>query len=419
MHAGWGRVRRSCASCAATREEEGATSDGRPIIDGYTGGMADGAARRMLDMAARAALRGVGRVEPNPAVGCVIADDAGRVLAIGHHQMCGGPHAEVEAVEACRRAGAPTRGTTVYCTLEPCAHVGKTGPCADLLIAAGVRRLVCARREPWAGAAGGAERLRAAGVEVEFTDASRAAALVGAPFAKRITEGLPWVIAKWAQTIDGCVATRTGESKWISNEYSRRRVHVLRGRVDAVMVGVGTVLADDPMLTSRGVPVRRMARRVVLDSGLRTPLGARLVESAGEAPVTIVADRGLVERRGQRVVALRERGVEIVGVGCRDGRVDAREAMAELVRRHEVTRVLVETGPTMLGALVRDGLIDEAHVYVGGMVVGDERARHAAAGNVSGALGDVRRMDLWRVKRIGGDVMLTYGRDAGPGARGG
>lgn len=384
---------------------------GRGATGAYTGGMAEGAAKEkaMLDLAARAALRGVGAVEPNPPVGCVIVGENGRVLGIGHHRRFGGAHAEVEAVEACRRAGAPTRAATVYCTLEPCAHVGKTGACADLLIEAGVGRVVCARREPWKGAAGGAERLRGAGIEVEFSAASRAACLVGAPFAKRVTEGLPWVVAKWAQTIDGCVATRTGESRWISNAFSRRRVHVLRGRVDAVMVGVGTVLADDPMLTARGVPVRRVARRVVLDSGLRTPPGARLVGSAGEAPVTIVADRELVERGGERVVGLRERGVEVVGVACRDGRVDARAALAELVRRHEMTRVLVEAGPTLLGTLVREGLIDEAHVYVGGMVVGDERAKHAAAGNVSGSLGEVRRMELWRVKGIGGDVQLVYG----------
>ena len=364
----------------------------------------------LLDMAARAALRGMGAVEPNPMVGCVMVDPRGRVIGVGHHRRYGSAHAESECVSACRRAGYSTEGCAVLCTLEPCGHVGKTDPCADLLVESGVASVVCARREPTSLAGGGAEKLRAAGVDVRFSDASRLARLVGAPFAKRVERGLPWVVAKWAQTVDGGMTTGPGGSGWISNEHSRRRVHVMRGRVDAVVVGIGTVLADDPMLTARGVPVRRVARRVVLDSGLRIPLGSALVGSAREVPLTVFAARSAVEGM-ERVAAMRERGVEVIGVGVRDGRIDAREALGELVRRHGSTRVLVEAGGTLLGALMEEGLVDEAHVHVGGLAPGDTRARAVMDGEYGAAVEGLGGLMLWRAKELAGDVLLTYGRE--------
>ena len=365
--------------------------------------------KRTLDLAARAALRGLGLVEPNPCVGCVLVDGAGRVASIGHHRRFGGAHAEVEAVRACRALGRDPRGMVVYCTLEPCGHTGKTGPCADMLIEAGVSRVVCARREPTSLAGGGAARLRAAGIDVRFTDVSPLATLAGAAHAKRTDEGLPWVIAKWAQSRDGYVAARGGEPRWLSNRYSRRQVHVLRGRVDAVVVGVGTVLGDDPILTARGVATRRLARRVVLDTNLRTPPDSKLVRSIGAAcsgGLTVFADRAVVERDGERVGALRSAGAEVVGVGSRAGRVDVRAALAELVSRHDATRVLIEPGPTLLGSLLGEGLVDEARVYVGPMELGGDGSVRAVEGGLEASLAP---LELWRERTLAGDRVLTFG----------
>ena len=229
----------------------------------------------MLDLAARLALRARGRAEPNPLVGCVLVK-AGEVIGMGHHRLFGDVHAEVDALRSARRQGHDPLGCTAYVTLEPCNHQGKQPPCTRALIEAGVARVIAARRDDNPVAAGGFEALRSAGIPCEVSEDSSLARDISDPFFKRVRTGTPWVIAKWAQTIDGRVATRTGESKWISSEASRRRVHALRGRVDAIMCGLGTVLADDPMLTPRPTkgrgPPRRTPIRVVADAHLDIPL---------------------------------------------------------------------------------------------------------------------------------------------------
>jgi len=213
--------------------------------------------RRALALAER----GRGRVEPNPLVGCVIVK-MGRVVGEGFHRRFGGPHAEVIALN---RAGRAARGATAYVTLEPCCHHGKTGPCTDALIRAGVKRVVTACRDPFKKVAGkGIAQLHRAGITVEVGLLRVEAQSLNAPFFKRVTTGLPWVIAKWAMTLDGAISSgKKGPSRWISGPQSRRMVHELRARVDAILIGIGTALADDPLLTARGVKVRRVARRVV------------------------------------------------------------------------------------------------------------------------------------------------------------
>jgi len=363
----------------------------------------------LMRMAARAGARGIGRVEPNPAVGCVIASDDGRIIGIGHHQRFGAPHAEIEALAACRAAGHDPRGATMIVTLEPCAHAGKTGPCTEAIIQAGIGRVIYARADPNPIAAGGAHRLRDAGIASALDDSVREAVELGAPFAKRIASGLPWIIAKWAQTIDGRVASRTGSSKWISNESSRRAVHRLRGRVDAIVTGIGTVMRDDPRLTARGVPVRRIARRIVLDSSIRTPVGCSLIRSIGEVPVTIIALESGVKVHSDRVGALRSAGAEVIGVPAGpDGRVDPVEAMRLLVDRYDATRVLVEAGPRIMGALLAHALVDEAHVYVAPLVLGDPAGLCPADVGIARELTDATRMRLRSVKRIGDDVVMKY-----------
>lgn len=369
----------------------------------------------MLDRAARAALRGFGLVEPNPMVGAVIVRD-GRVLAIGHHRAFGQAHAEREALDRCRVLGHDPRGATMYVTLEPCAHHGHNPPCTDAIIEAGVARVVYARSDPNPEAAGGAEALTAAGIEAELCQRSTLAHAVAEPFITRLRQGRPWVIAKWAQTIDGRIATRTGHSKWISTDASRRRVHALRGRVDCILTGIGTVLADDPLLTVRAARARRTPRRVVLDTDLDIPLESALVRSAAEGPVAIaclkelaVADITLDKR-----MALERAGVEVIGVPpsrlASQGRPDALALLRMLHESLGVSTVLVEAGAGLLGSMLERDLIDDALVYIAPTVLGDERAMPAAAGRVAESLSVGRRFGLMRMRRVGDDVELLYRR---------
>jgi diaminohydroxyphosphoribosylaminopyrimidine deaminase/5-amino-6-(5-phosphoribosylamino)uracil reductase len=357
---------------------------------------------RMLEKAARLAVRGHGGGEPNPLVGCVLTDDGGRILAEGHHGRCGGPHAEIEAL---RRAGPRARGATAYVTLEPCRHTGRTGPCCDALIDAGVRRVVIARLDPSPEAGGGAERLRQAGIAVELLPCP-AAERVAAPFAHRVRTGLPWVTVKWAQTIDGRIATSTGESQWISGGQSRRLVHRQRGRVDAVLTGIGTALADDPRLTARATRRRRVARRVLVDPELRLPADAQLVRTVDDAPLTIACARDAAD--GAAAASLRNAGAELLPLAT-DGRdLPLAALLRELVSRHEIAHVLVEAGPGLVGRLFREGLVNEAAVFVAPMVLGDASAPCAVTGLAPARLADATSLRLAHVHRRGPDVLLRY-----------
>lgn len=366
-------------------------------------------ARRMLDIAARAALRGFGRVEPNPMVGCVLANPSGEVVAVGHHRRFGGAHAEVEALRSCRARGIDPRGMTAFVTLEPCNHEGKTPPCTGAILDAGVARVVCAQRDPHPLSQGGAEFLRASGVPVVFTDVSRLAMEVAEPFLHRVRTGRPWVIAKWAQTMDGSIATRTGHSQWISGAESRRWVHRLRGCVDAVITGIGTVQVDDPLLTARGVPVRRVAQRVVIDPGARMAQTSRLVGSVDDGPVVLV--HGAATEARARAEALRRSGVATVESTTDE--IDLRWLLEWLAREHSVATVLVEAGAGVFGRLAREDLIDEAWVFTGPVLLGDEQAMGPVRGMEMPRISDGRRFRLLRVKRVGDDVWSVYRRAPG------
>jgi diaminohydroxyphosphoribosylaminopyrimidine deaminase/5-amino-6-(5-phosphoribosylamino)uracil reductase len=373
-------------------------------------------ARRYLDMAARLAMRGAGDVEPNPTVGCVLVS-GGAVIGMGHHTRFGGAHAEREALDDARRRGHDPRGCTVYVTLEPCGHHGKTPPCTDALIEAGVGRVVYARRDPGEASRGGAGLLAGAGIPSEQRTDSDLAMQVGEAFAKRTLTGLPWVIAKWAQTMDGRLATRLGDSKWISGPMSRRRVHRLRARVDAIITGLGTVLADDPMLTARGVRrVRRVARRVVIDSGLDMPLGCRLVGTARDAPTLVVcaaenATAAITEPKRQM---LERAGVAVVGAPCVNpgapGHLDLGAVLRRLREQHGVHTAMLEAGPGLLGAMIEADLVDEAIIYVAPLLLGDELARGVVRGRVVDSLTAGKRWRLVRLRRCEQDVELTYRR---------
>jgi diaminohydroxyphosphoribosylaminopyrimidine deaminase/5-amino-6-(5-phosphoribosylamino)uracil reductase len=310
------------------------------------------------DLAAmRAALalarRGLGTVWPNPSVGCVIVKD-GRVVGRGSTQPGGRPHGETEALA---RAGAAARGATAYVTLEPCSHWGKTPPCADALIAAGLRRVVIALEDPDPRVAGaGIARLRAAGIEVEIGLGAAEAAEINAGFLQRVRLGRPLVTLKLATSLDGRIATAAGESRWITGPLARERAHLLRATHDAILVGTATVLADDPQLTSR-LPglAHRSPVRVVIDRHLRIPPGARLIAEARQVPSWVVT---LGSADPDRQQALHDAGVMVIPAEPdATGHIDLNTALGLLGDRG-LTRLLVEGGGRLAAALLRAGLVD-------------------------------------------------------------
>jgi diaminohydroxyphosphoribosylaminopyrimidine deaminase/5-amino-6-(5-phosphoribosylamino)uracil reductase len=353
--------------------------------------------RQWMARALELAERGRGWVEPNPLVGAVLVRD-GRIVGEGWHPRYGEAHAEVNALAA---AGETARAATLYVTLEPCCHHGKTPPCTDAVLRAGVRRVVAAMTDPFPQVAGqGTALLRAAGVEVEVGTGEAEARRLNAPYLKLLTTGRPYVHAKWAMTLDGKIATRTGDSKWISNEASRRRVHTLRGRMDAILVGIGTVLADDPLLTARP-PGPRTPVRVVLDSRGRMPATCQLTRTARDAPV-------LVATAGAEAARLRAAGCEVIGMTTAGDRPDVGALLDELGRRR-MTNVLVEGGSEVLGSFLDARAIDEVHVFIAPRLAGGAAARTAIGGAGVERIADALSLAEWRVELIDGDLYL-HGR---------
>lgn len=308
---------------------------------------------------------GRGAVEPNPLVGCVIVREGG-VIGEGRHLQFGGPHAEVLALRA---AGKAARGATMYVTLEPCDHEGKTPACAPAVAAAGIRRVVAATLDPTSTeASGGVRILRAEGVEVDVGPCREEAVCLNAGFFKLAATGRPLVIAKWAMSADGRIATRTGDSQWISSEEARRAVHGLRGRVDAVIVGGRTALQDDPLLTCRDAEARRTVARVVVCGTECPAVDSRLVQTAREAPVLLAHDP---QRPPEGLAELADAGCELLPVAGErdDGRVDA-GALLDALGARRMTNVLVEGGGELLGDLFDSGLVDRAIVFIAPRIIG-------------------------------------------------
>lgn len=321
-----------------------------------------------MTLALRLARRGEGLVEPNPMVGCVIAAK-GRTIGQGYHRRFGAPHAEVAALRSCSQS---PRGATVYCSLEPCSHIGKTPPCVDALIAARVARVVIPTLDPNPEVNGrGVALLRKAGIKVEIGLLAEEAARMLRPFATRHTLGRPYVIAKWAQSFNGQLIAPSSESRWISCPESRKEVHRLRARMDAIIVGAGTAISDDPLLTAREVPLRRVAMRWVVDGRLRTPVESRLVRTAVRYPTFVFTTVGSAKSR--KATALGRAGVEVIVCKSRHGRIDLNDLL-HMDLFAGVTNLLVEGGPTLLNQFFAGNLVDEAQVYVAPkFIAGDAR----------------------------------------------
>jgi diaminohydroxyphosphoribosylaminopyrimidine deaminase/5-amino-6-(5-phosphoribosylamino)uracil reductase len=351
-----------------------------------------------MDRALTLAERGRGYVEPNPLVGAVIVRE-GKVVGEGWHQRFGQAHAEINALAA---AGDKAPGATLYVTLEPCCHQGKTPPCTEALLRAGIRRVVAAMMDPFPQVAGqGATCLRAGGIAVEFGLKETEARRLNAPYLKLLATGRPYVHAKWAMTLDGKIATRTGDSKWISNDASRRRVHELRGRMDAIVIGIGTALADNPRLTVRP-PGPRTPVRIVLDSRGRLSPSSLLAETARDTP-TLIVTAGDVP--AERTEALRATGCVLLSLPGEQGR-PALPALLDQLGRQRMTNVLVEGGAEVLGSFLDARAVDEVHVFLAPKLLGGAAARTAVAGQGMDKVAQALTLADWHVEAVNGDVLF-------------
>lgn len=346
--------------------------------------------QRALELAAR----GLYTTTPNPRVGCVIVRDD-IVVGEGFHERTGEAHAEVRALHA---AGERARGATVYLTLEPCAHQGRTPPCADALIAAGVARVVAAMRDPNPLVAGGGfDRLRAAGIAVESGLLEEEAQALNIGFVSRMTRGRPWVRLKVAASLDGKTALANGKSQWITGSDARRDGHAFRARACAILTGIGTLRDDDPRLDVREVETTRQPLKILVDSRLEAPLDAKLFRSGKVLVAAAVEDAA-------RIAALEARGIEAVVLPNANGKVDLAELMLELGRR-QLNEIHVEAGFKLNGSLMREGLVDELLVYLAPSLIGESPN---GMFNLP-ALDDLsaqRRLEFTDVTRIGADVRL-------------
>jgi diaminohydroxyphosphoribosylaminopyrimidine deaminase/5-amino-6-(5-phosphoribosylamino)uracil reductase len=350
----------------------------------------------MMRRALVLARKGVGRTSPNPAVGCVIVRD-GQIVGEGWHHKAGTPHAEIHALQ---QAMDLARGADLYVTLEPCSHYGKTPPCAEAVIAAGVARVFVGMIDPNPLVSGaGVARLRAAGIRVETGLLEEACRTVNRPFIKHVTTGLPFVTMKSAMTLDGRTATISGDSRWISSPASRRLVHRLRAGTDAVMTGAGTLLADDPQLTVR-LAIGRNPLRIVIDSRLETPASARIFEDIAQAPLLIAtasSDAGKIAR-------LEEKGAEVLCCQERDGAVDLADLLARLGARG-VQSVLLEAGERLCGEMLRQGLIDRFLIFIAPKLVGGA-GRGLFAGSGAALMQAAVPLQIQKISRVGGDILV-------------
>ncbi len=342
---------------------------------------------------------GEGAVEPNPMVGAVVVR-SGQIVGEGWHERFGGPHAEVIALE---RAGPLAQGADLYVTLEPCCHHGKTPPCTDAVLRSGAGRVIIGHLDPFPEVAGqGAARLRQAGVPVIVGCLEAEARFLTAPYRKRLRAGQPWVIAKWAMTLDGKLATASGDSRWITGPEARAQAHRLRGRVDGILVGIGTVLQDDPLLTARP-PGPRLAARIVLDHHLRIPLESQLVRSATEVPLWVM---NRASASPERRAALEARGVRCIA--CPEATAPAQEIAWLLTHlgQQSWTNLMVEGGSQVLGSFLAAGAIDEVEVYLAPMMVGGAAAPSAIGGPGAAALQDALTLAALEATPIGKDWCL-------------
>ncbi len=359
---------------------------------------------KYMKLALNLAMRAHGRTSPNPMVGAVLVRD-GKVVGEGWHKKAGTPHAEIHALQ---EAGDLAQGSTLYVTLEPCSHYGRTGPCTEAVIKAGVKKVVVAMTDPNPLVAGkGIAQLRQAGVEVVEGILTEQSLRLNEVFLKWITTRMPFTVLKTAMTLDGKIATHTGQSQWITGESARKQVHILRDRYDAILAGIGTVLADDPALTARLPSGGQNPIRIVVDSLARTPLDAKIVNDGLARTLIAVTE----DAPSGRVKALKEKGAELVVVPAGRGGINL-EQLFQLLGSQEITSVLVEGGASVNASLLKAGLVDKVCWFIAPKIIGS----HAAPGPIGGE-GTSLLQDAWQIKGmtaefVGQDLMINgYLRD--------
>ena len=318
----------------------------------------------LLLYACELAVRGHGCAEPNPMVGCVIVDPNGTMISSGYHEKCGEAHAEINALKS---AGPLANGATAIVTLEPCNHYGRTGPCTKAVLDAGIAKVVIGCKDPNLKASGGASFLTANGVEVVFVRMQQCEKIIQ-PYVHRLQTGLPWVTCKWAQTADGYIETPETENPWISCEQSRQLVHVERGCVDAIIVGVGTVIADNPSLTVRNATINRTPLRVVVDPTLRIPLNASVLD--GEVPTLIAHGKNASKKR------LASSPVSFIELPTINGALDLRHLLTHIVSEYDATNVIIEGGQTLFEHIFDQELANELWIFTSQRTIGDANLKN-------------------------------------------
>ncbi len=356
-----------------------------------------------MGLALQLAIRGRGFVEPNPMVGCVVVhNDA--LVSSGYHRLFGGPHAEVDAIAKC--ASNELHDCTVYVTLEPCSHFGKTPPCVDLLRMHRPKRVVIAMQDPFPAVAGrGIQLLRDCGIDVEVGVLEPQARELNAPYLKLLATGLPWVIAKWAMTLDGAIASHGQDSKWISNELSRGVVHELRSGMDAIVIGIGTAVADDPLLTTRLPADRKPARiatRVILDRNCNLSPQAKLVESIAQGPVIVTASEMAPP---EKVSRLRSAGCEVLEIPV-DSLANSLDFTLRELGKRRYTNVLIEGGGTLLGNAFDYRLVDQVHCLIAPKIVGGITAVRPVAGIGQALMSEASQLSSVTVSSLGDNVHI-------------
>jgi diaminohydroxyphosphoribosylaminopyrimidine deaminase/5-amino-6-(5-phosphoribosylamino)uracil reductase len=353
-----------------------------------------------MQMALELAARGRGFTSPNPLVGAVVVNN-GVVVGLGFHQFAGGPHAEVRAIDA---AGGAARGATLYVNLEPCNHTGRTPPCTLKILEAGLKRVVIGMRDPNPRVmGGGAEFLKAKGVEITFGVCEEAAQELNEVFVKYTRTGRPFVTAKCAATLDGRIATRSGDSKWVTGEAARAFGHELRHAADAIMVGAGTIAADDPLLTTRLKDRQpKDPIRIVLDAQLRTAPTAKVLNHASHAETILVAGRGAPAHVRAR---MNLKGVRVIDAETRDGRIDL-DGLMDQLGKMGVTSILIEGGSRVLGSAFRAGIVDKVCFFYAPLISAGDDGLPICSGPGPEKMRDCIRLDRIRTRHFGDDVLI-------------
>ncbi|MFC1590659.1 bifunctional diaminohydroxyphosphoribosylaminopyrimidine deaminase/5-amino-6-(5-phosphoribosylamino)uracil reductase RibD [Candidatus Omnitrophota bacterium] len=356
---------------------------------------------KFMEIAIGLAKEAEGRTSPNPIVGAVVVKNK-RIVGKGYHKMAGLPHAEKTAL---RQAKDKAKGADLYVTLEPCDHYGRTPPCTDSIIESGVRRVVIGMLDPNPVNSGrGMSALRKNRIKTTVGTLEAKVRAINKPYIKSITTGRPYVTLKVAQTLDGKIAARSGDSKWISGEYSRRSVHELRSKVDAVMVGVNTILKDDPLLTVRipGLTLKKPPARIIVDSTLKTPLQSNIIKASGKAPVIIATTKKAGTRR---MAEYRKKGAEIIVVDGKNGRVDLPQLLKRIAQKG-INHILVEGGGELIAGILKEGLADHVKVFIAPKIIGGKDSPTSVGGRGIGKVKDALLVRNAKIANSGEDFMI-------------